>query len=202
MSRWLSHFGLQQSPFTKEIADGDLWSPRRGCGPSRHWSRRAGTAATPCSSASRASAKRASCARYTIAFKMVFASPGDTAEYIAHRTKRAGADRELFSSDAIALFHEHTHGRLRDIDRVATDALRLAARKKLRLVDRELVARVFAAGRPARRLILRVNHLDGHRRVGVRRVTPRWPSSFVHSPAHAPDAHHAPARTLFKQRAR
>jgi general secretion pathway protein A len=72
------------------------------------------------------------------------ASPGDTAEYIAYRTKRAGADRELFSSDAIALIHEHTHGRLRDIDRVATDALKLATRRKLRLVDRELIARVFA----------------------------------------------------------
>jgi type II secretory pathway predicted ATPase ExeA len=71
------------------------------------------------------------------------AKPGDTAEYIGFRLKRAGADRDLFSSDAIALIHEETHGRLRDIDRVATDALKLAARRKLRLVDRELVVRAF-----------------------------------------------------------
>jgi type II secretory pathway predicted ATPase ExeA len=70
-------------------------------------------------------------------------APGDTAEYVGHRLKRAGADREIFSSDAIALLHEETHGRLRDIDRVATDALKLGARRKLRVIDRELIARVF-----------------------------------------------------------
>jgi len=51
-------------------------------------------------------------------------APGDTTEYTAYRLKRAGADRALFSSDAIALIHEETHGRLRDIDRIATDALK------------------------------------------------------------------------------
>jgi type II secretory pathway predicted ATPase ExeA len=49
-----------------------------------------------------------------------------------YRLKHAGADRELFSSDAIALIHEETHGRLRDIDRIATDALRLGGRRKIR----------------------------------------------------------------------
>jgi general secretion pathway protein A len=71
------------------------------------------------------------------------ATPGDTAEYIGYRLKRAGSERDLFSSDAVALIHEETHGRLRDIDRIATDALRLGARRKLRVVDRELVVRVF-----------------------------------------------------------
>ena len=71
------------------------------------------------------------------------ATPGDTAEYLGFRLKRAGADRELFSSDALALIHEQTHGRLRDIDRVATDALKLGARRKIRIVDRDLAARVF-----------------------------------------------------------
>jgi len=71
------------------------------------------------------------------------ATPEDTAEYIAYRLKRVGANRELLSSDALALIHEQTLGRLRDIDRVATDALKLGARRKLRIVDRELVARVL-----------------------------------------------------------
>jgi len=71
------------------------------------------------------------------------ATPGDTAEYIAHRLRRAGCEREVFNSDSIALIHEQSQGRLRDTDRIATDALKLAARRKLRVIDRELIARVM-----------------------------------------------------------
>jgi type II secretory pathway predicted ATPase ExeA len=71
------------------------------------------------------------------------ATPGDTAEYIAHRLRRAGCERELFNSDAITVIHEQSQGRLRDTDRIATDALKLGARKKIKTVDRELVARVL-----------------------------------------------------------
>ena len=71
------------------------------------------------------------------------ATPGDTAEYIAHRLRRVGCERELFNSDATALIHEQSQGRLRDTDRIATDALKLGARKKIRTIDRELVARVL-----------------------------------------------------------
>ncbi|HLT02137.1 MAG TPA: AAA family ATPase [Geminicoccaceae bacterium] len=71
------------------------------------------------------------------------ATPGDTAEYIAYRTKRAGAERELYSSDAVAMLHEAALGRLRDIDRVATRALKCAARRKLKTVDRELIEHVL-----------------------------------------------------------
>lgn len=73
---------------------------------------------------------------------------GDTAEYIAHRLRGAGCDRDLFNSDAIALIHEQTQGRLRDTDRLATDALKLGARRKLKTIDRELVARVLSDGEP------------------------------------------------------
>ncbi len=71
------------------------------------------------------------------------ATPGDTAEYVAHRMKRGGCEREVFTSDALALVHEDSKGRLRDIDRVATEALRVGARRKLRVVDRELIVRVL-----------------------------------------------------------
>ena len=27
MSRWLTHFGLREAPFTKEIGDAELWIP-------------------------------------------------------------------------------------------------------------------------------------------------------------------------------
>ncbi len=71
------------------------------------------------------------------------AVPGDTAEYLAYRLRHAGCEREAFTSDAIALIHEESRGRLRDIDRVATDALKVAARRKLRTIDRELLVRVL-----------------------------------------------------------
>ena len=58
----------------------------------------------------------------------------DTAEYLQHRLGRAGADASLFSSDAIAMLHEASVGRLRDIDRIATDALKRAARRKLKKI--------------------------------------------------------------------
>jgi type II secretory pathway predicted ATPase ExeA len=66
-------------------------------------------------------------------------TPADTAEYLAYRTKRAGAERDLFSADAAAALHEAACGRLRDIDRIATGSLKLAARKRARLVERDLV---------------------------------------------------------------
>jgi type II secretory pathway predicted ATPase ExeA len=72
-------------------------------------------------------------------------SPDDTAEYIRLRLKRAGCDRELFASDAIAMMHEAANGALRDIDRLATASLREAARKKKKLIEREVLARVLEA---------------------------------------------------------
>jgi len=72
-------------------------------------------------------------------------TPEDTTEYIGLRLKRAGCDRELFASDAIAMLHEAATGALRDIDRLATACLREVARKKKKLVERDTVARVLDA---------------------------------------------------------
>jgi len=69
--------------------------------------------------------------------------PSDTAEYLRLRLTRAGCEKEIFTSDAIAMLHEAASGGLRDIDRVATAALREAARRKKRLVERDLLARVL-----------------------------------------------------------
>jgi type II secretory pathway predicted ATPase ExeA len=68
--------------------------------------------------------------------------PADTAEYLQHRLSKAGATREVFTSDAIALVHEATEGRLRDIDRIATAALKAGARRRLRQIDRGVIAAV------------------------------------------------------------
>lgn len=72
-------------------------------------------------------------------------TPDDTAEYLRTRVRRAGCDRELFASDAVALLHEATSGAMREIDRLTSAALREAARKKRRLVERDLVARAIEA---------------------------------------------------------
>jgi general secretion pathway protein A len=69
--------------------------------------------------------------------------PEDTAEYLRLRLGHVGCDRELFASDAVAMLHEAASGALRDIDRIATNALREAARKKRKLVERDVLARVL-----------------------------------------------------------
>lgn len=72
-------------------------------------------------------------------------TPEDTAEYLRVRLSRAGCQRELFASDAAALLHEAASGALRDIDRLATSALREATRRKKKLVERDILARVLDA---------------------------------------------------------
>lgn len=69
-------------------------------------------------------------------------TPDDTAEYIRLRLEKAGCEREVFASDALAMLHEAATGALRDIDRLATAALREAARKKRKLVERDVVSRI------------------------------------------------------------
>lgn len=70
-------------------------------------------------------------------------SVGDTTEYVEHRLRRAGASKLLLGADALTILHEATHGQMRDIDRVATNALRAAARRKQTMVDRELLEGVL-----------------------------------------------------------
>jgi type II secretory pathway predicted ATPase ExeA len=72
-------------------------------------------------------------------------TPDDTAEYLRMRLRRVGCDRELFASDAAALLHEATAGAMRHLDRLGAAALREAAKKKRRLVERDVVARVIEA---------------------------------------------------------
>jgi general secretion pathway protein A len=73
------------------------------------------------------------------------ATPADTADYVTHRLQAAGGKASLLSSDAIAMLHEVTSGGLRDVDRIATEALKRAAKRKLKTVDRQLIQEVAAA---------------------------------------------------------
>jgi general secretion pathway protein A len=72
-------------------------------------------------------------------------SPEDTADYIRARLAAAGATKELFTADAIAILHEAASGSLRDIDRVAHNAIRSSARRKRKLVERDVVQAILQA---------------------------------------------------------
>jgi type II secretory pathway predicted ATPase ExeA len=69
-------------------------------------------------------------------------TPDDTAEYVRLRLEKVGCERQVFATDALAMLHEAATGALRDVDRLATAALREAARKKRKLVERDVVSRV------------------------------------------------------------
>jgi type II secretory pathway predicted ATPase ExeA len=58
------------------------------------------------------------------------------------RLRRAGADRELFADEALQLLHEAAGSSLRNVDRLATAALRMAARQKKKRVERDIMANV------------------------------------------------------------
>jgi general secretion pathway protein A len=78
-------------------------------------------------------------------FFLAPATMADTAEYVRFRLSRVGCERDLFPDDALAALHELSQGGLREIDRLAGAALRDAARRKKKLIDRELVLRVGEA---------------------------------------------------------
>lgn len=67
---------------------------------------------------------------------------------MAHRLTLAGADKTIFAANAIALMHENATGALRDIDRIAQAAMRDAARRKRKTVDRDAVERVLGGHIP------------------------------------------------------
>jgi general secretion pathway protein A len=75
-------------------------------------------------------------------------TPDDTADYIHHRLKLVGVKNELFTSDAIAMLHEASFGSLRDVDRIATAALKVASRRRRKLVERDVVERLLDTDTP------------------------------------------------------
>jgi type II secretory pathway predicted ATPase ExeA len=64
--------------------------------------------------------------------------PDDTAAYVQTRLAQAGCDRDVFTADALAMLHEATAGAHREIDRLATAALRATARTQRKLVERDV----------------------------------------------------------------
>lgn len=71
--------------------------------------------------------------------------PDDTNDYIRARLARVGATKDIFSVDALSMLHEAAGSSLRDTDRMATAALRTAARRKKKIVERDLLSRILQA---------------------------------------------------------
>jgi general secretion pathway protein A len=72
-------------------------------------------------------------------------SAEDSAEYLRFRLRRVGCEREVFTRDACTLLHEAAAGAHRELDRLAALALREAARRKKRLVERDLLEALLDA---------------------------------------------------------
>lgn len=72
-------------------------------------------------------------------FRISPLKPEDTLQYLRARLEIIGYQHEVFSMDAAALIHEAGGGTLRDLDRLATNAIRHAAHLGSRLVERDAV---------------------------------------------------------------
>lgn len=77
--------------------------------------------------------------------------PDDTADYLRMRLARVGATKDLFAADALAMIHEAAGSSLRDTDRLAAAALRFSARRKKKLVERDVLARLLQSESEDRR---------------------------------------------------
>ncbi len=69
--------------------------------------------------------------------------PDDTSELIRAVLEVVGGTKDFFASDALAILHEAAGSSLRDTDRLATAALRVAARRKKKLVERDVLTRIL-----------------------------------------------------------
>ena len=69
----------------------------------------------------------------------------DTGAYLRARTARVGCDREVFAAEAVAHLHEAAQGAHRDLDRLATECLRVAQRRKRTTVDGTIAAGIIEA---------------------------------------------------------
>lgn len=66
----------------------------------------------------------------------------DTRAYLEQRLGQAGQTTALFSHEALGRLHQLTSGVLREVDRLATFALRESAKKKRKTVERDIIDRL------------------------------------------------------------
>ncbi|WP_324717971.1 hypothetical protein U7230_06780 [Carboxydochorda subterranea] len=82
--------------------------------------------------------------RIDLSYHLGGLSPQETAAYIRHHLKLAGADQELFTARALDHIHRACNGLPRPINQLAHFCLMAAAARQERVVDRELVKAVIA----------------------------------------------------------
>lgn len=81
--------------------------------------------------------------RIGMRYHLTHLSLEDTANYIQHRLKIAGAQFEIFTQKAKELIYAKTHGIPREINRVCKISMDIASMEKMKLIDEELVEIVF-----------------------------------------------------------
>ncbi len=82
--------------------------------------------------------------RIAIRFHLTPLDQAETVQYVAHRLQKAGAERPLFSDEALQLVWQHTRGVPRSINTVCDLCLLEGYASRARLVDAALVKRVTA----------------------------------------------------------
>lgn len=77
--------------------------------------------------------------RVRLHYRLEGLSKGETADYVDHHVKQAGAKSEVFSPDAKSALFEHAQGIPRRINRLGLAALKKGAGRKLKTIDAELI---------------------------------------------------------------
>ena len=72
-------------------------------------------------------------------------SSSDSGAYLRVRLEQSGCEREVFSPESVSVLQEASAGAHRELDRLATECLRVASRRKTRVIDRDLAAHVVDA---------------------------------------------------------
>jgi len=82
--------------------------------------------------------------RLTIKFHLRSFNLEETAEYIIHRLKYAGAKNSIFTKDAVQLIHQYTEGVPRRINQVCDFSLLVGYSEKSERVDTTIIKKVIA----------------------------------------------------------
>lgn len=77
--------------------------------------------------------------RVRLHYRLEGLSKTETADYVDHHVKQAGAKTDIFTVDAKAALFEHAQGIPRRINRLGLAALKKGAGRKLKTIDAELI---------------------------------------------------------------
>jgi len=84
--------------------------------------------------------------RLRMRYHMPPLSPEQTARYVEHQLRLAGATEPIFTPDALAAIHEQSFGIPRRIGNIATQAMLLAMYEQKRTIDADMVLKVKTGG--------------------------------------------------------